>query len=269
MSDNQNGQNIAEETATPMPSEEKSTEESQPTLPDGVSERTAEQYAKLVSHNKELAAENAKLKGQSQRGSVLDEFHSGNLNNAPTNNNAQAVAEQFVDDSGYVDTVLLNATLAEAKRQADEARRIAQQNQESIQRFQETEEVRKAHTAFPQLDPNNTEKFDPKFYNLVRNELIGQLMEGKKDVLEAATKVSELYQPNVTNLPTPQQKQTISNREQASVSTGISKKQSTTSSTHEELVEGTMRGDKKPSLNDCKLLDTDFYRKVYKRITKT
>lgn len=243
MSDTQNGQIIAEETATPMPSENKSAEESQPTSPDGVSERTAEQFEKLKAHNKQLAEENAKLKGSSApKGSVLDDLRPASLDDVTTNPNAPAVAEQFVDEGGYVDTALLNASLAEAKRQAEEARRIAAQNQESIQRFQESEQIRQAHAAFPQLDPNNTDKFDPRFYDLVRNELIGQLMQGKKDVMEAAKKVSGLYQQQVSQ-PTPEQKQTISNREQASAPTGTGKGQST-SATHQELVEGTLKGDK-------------------------
>src|SRR5882672_512383 len=192
MSDSQNGQLNEEGTSAPMPSENKPAEETQPTIPDGVSERTAAEFEKLKAHNKALAEENASLKSQ-PKGSVLDEIRPQFAEDSQQNTNAQAVAEDFVDEGGYVDTARLNATLAQAKRQSDEARRIATQNAEQIQKFQETEQVRKAHAAFPQLDPNNPD-FNPKFFDFTRNELVGQMMAGKQDLMEAAQKASEFFQ---------------------------------------------------------------------------
>lgn len=244
MSDVQTGQNTAEETASSMPDENKSAEDTQPTLPDSVSERTASEFEKLKARNKQLAEENAKLTGsQNQKGSVLDEIRPQFAAESPTNQSAPAVADNFVDDGGYVDTALLNATLTQARQQAEDARRIAAQNQEAIQNFQETEQVRKAHAAYPQLDPNNND-FDPRFYNMVKNELIGQLMTGNQDIMDAAGKVSGYYQaPAAAQAKAEQQKQTISQREQASAATGASKGQRV-AKTQEDLVAGTIKGDK-------------------------
>ena len=88
----------------------------------------------------------------------------------------------------------LNKALADAQKRAEAAERKAQAAATSFETYTQTEQVSRAHAKHPYLDPNNPQ-FDRKFYDLTKNELIGQMMNGQKDVMLAADKVAQMYKP--------------------------------------------------------------------------
>src|SRR5690606_35977906 len=111
----------------------------------------------------------------------------------------------LVDQDGYLDGAKLQNTLNDlnirlreaedrAKRAEDDARKT-----ELTQRdFEEKQIMREVHTKYPTLDPHS-DAFDQKFFDAVRNELIGQMMEGQQDPMGAAKKWHEiLYSENMT-----------------------------------------------------------------------
>lgn len=196
--DDSQRENTVEGTTTPIPSETKPAEALEPQLPDGVSERTKEEFEKLKQHNADLKQ---KLDAYSSKTSVLDDLRPSQPLTVETPHLSQQQVEQvknrFVDENGYVDVASLEVALQKADERAQKAEASAREASERVQRFEESAQVRAAHATYPQLDPHNTEGFDPKFYELVKNELIGQMMNGKQDIIEAAKKVSEFYAPKV------------------------------------------------------------------------
>ncbi len=184
-----------EKTAPAIPTETKPAESDEPKLPDGASERTTEEFDKLKAHNKALKEE---LDSYKSKTSVLDELRpSQDVPVATPNLSPKKVEEiksTLVDENGYVDVARLESALKDADSRAKRAEDKAQQAEQRVQRFEESAQVRAAHAEFHQLDPHSSD-FDPKFYELVRNELIGQMMNGEQDIVKAAKKVSSLYSP--------------------------------------------------------------------------
>ena len=200
---------IAEGTASAIPTEDKPADTVEPTLPDGVSERTAEQQAKIDAYNKQefdkvLAQKKAaeeKLAEYESKNSVLDDLRPSSEAPLPptpslTQTNVEEIKSSLVDENGYVDVARLELALKTADDRARKAEAQAQQAEARMQRFEESTQVRAAHAEFPHLDPKS-EAFDAKFYELVKNELIGQMMKGEQDIIQAAKKVSEFYVPKV------------------------------------------------------------------------
>ncbi len=201
MPDEPKGQDqVPEEKPTePMPSSDKpaeTPEPKEPALPDGASERTKEEFEKLKEHNRELAAKLAAYETQEPKVSVIDSLRPPPGPSAPVSPQPQGsnIPPGFVDTEGNVDIALLNRTLAEANERARRAEAEARRSREDISRFEENRTTQEVHKAYPQVDPNS-KTFDPRFYELVRNEMIGQLMKGQQDFMEACKKVSDLYQP--------------------------------------------------------------------------
>lgn len=185
-------ENNNEETDSVIPAEETPTEEQGDSQPDGENDRTAEQFAKLTEANKRLKEENEKLKVSKPMPSVLESLRP--QDNFPNLSKAQAkqVEEQIFDEQGFVDPNLLNQKLAEANRIAQEAVMTAKQAQQQLRTLEETQKTKELYKEFPQLNPNG-DNFDPDFYARVRNELIGQMMEGKDDPLLAAKAVDKVF----------------------------------------------------------------------------
>lgn len=169
--------------------EAKPTEES---LPEGVKDRTAEQFEKLKETNRTLKERLEAYEKQTKAESVLDSLKpKKDAQATPTN---QPAKRGLVDESGYVDTNALESSISNAEKKAIEAEKKAMEAQERLAKFEETQQIKTAHEMYPELDPNSS-NFDQKFFNLVRNELIGQMMSGEKDVLKAASTVKSYYQP--------------------------------------------------------------------------
>lgn len=246
MSDIQNGQLPAEgQTAEPMPSSEQPAEDTSEAdvqeSPEQIKARTAEQFEKLTAKNRELSEKLRAFEGSKPSpSSVLDDLRPS-LDTVPTAT-ASSAGEQFVDTEGYIDTNLLNSTLNSSQRAAEEARRIALQTQNEIQRFQESQVVREVHKDFPEIDPNS-DQFDPSFYDYVKNDLIGQMMKGKEDLRMAAEKARKTLGTKQAESDSGR-KENISSRGQASAPTGTSRMSPSPTSDHNALVQASYKGDR-------------------------
>lgn len=227
----------AEQTAPDLPTEDKPTEETEPQLPDGVNERTAEQFEKLKKHNQELKEQLEKVTAKPTQ-SVLESLRPAD--NFPNVSDAQAqeLAEQVFDDQGYVDPNLLNQKLAKAEETARQAIQAAQQAQQQLRNFEETQQTQQVYQKYPQLNPNG-DSFDPQFYSRVRNELIGQMMTGKENLMEAAEAVTKAFSAPIQQQAKEQEDQAL--KQQASSSLGTSQGASEPVD-YDWLVEETRKG---------------------------
>lgn len=168
-------------------------------------DRTKEQFDKLTQSNQELKKERDEYKN------ILESLRPNSPNTpqekqeppsvqAPSANQyshlnqqqVDSITDNFVDDNGYVDVRKLNQFLQDTNQRAIRAEQAAQQaRQESrrtVQDFEESNTVKQAHEKYPELDPKS-DSFNEEFYDSVRNELVGQMLSGKKeDLLQAASK---------------------------------------------------------------------------------
>ena len=187
MTDTQGNIAAEEIQPAPIPSETKPAETVVTPLPDEASERTRVEFEKLTKHNAELKEQLDAYKGKT---SVLDDLKPP----APVIETKVEPKSRFVDENGYVDVAKVEESLSKADERAAKAEAKAEEVARKIQDSEEKAMVKAAHAEFPQLDPHN-ENFDPKFYELVRNDLIGQMMQGTQDIVQAAQRVSKLYTP--------------------------------------------------------------------------
>jgi len=247
------GQDIAEEqTATPMPSEEKPIEgDQEPTLPDGASERTTAEFEKLKAANKALKEQ---LGSRSNPESfefippMLDEsLPSQEFDTEVPNPSAGETSssdQDFIDEGGYVDTARLNSKLSKAEREAKEAKdAVASLQQERRQEKLELIKA-KAFAEFSEFVAESGDRFDPQFDYKVKLELTRQLVEeGKQDYLKAARNVKQNYYPSPTQkAEEAKREEIISSREQASAQTSAGTGSSEPLD-QDNLVEGTRQGD--------------------------
>lgn len=190
-------------------------------LPEDAKERTRREFEKLKEHNKQLAEENKKLKGQSQPfPSVLESYLAGPVTPvAPVYQQPvyqqpapQPQPQALIDDQGYVNADVLQRQLeiAElASRKAEEAQERARQAEERITRFEIDNETRKLYESYPELDPASPD-FNEEAYSLVKNELTGQIVNtGRRNALEAANKMSKYFRQQAPNPVLEQRKQAI------------------------------------------------------------
>lgn len=245
MTDPQGNEQVEEKTTTPIPSETKPAEAQEPTLPDGASERTKAEFDKLKEHNAQLKAELDSYKGKT---SVLDDLKPPAPVVETPNLSTTQVAEiksRFVDDNGYVDVGAFEKALTQAEERAKRAEEKAERVEQRIRDSEESKDVKAAHAEFPQLDPHN-EKFDPRFYELVKLDLVGQMMNGKQSVYDAAQKVSKLYTPQVDvskakDEAVTEYKQKVTKREQATEQ--VTARGPSEPTDQDELVRRTQAGD--------------------------
>lgn len=188
----------------PMPSsEQKQTEELPPTdeastdeeqLPEDTSERTKKNFEKIRE-------ENRRLKEQLEQfgNSVFDSFRPqqvaevnteafGNLNQ----HQVDSIKSQFVDEDGNVDINGLNQALTQANQRAAAAEAEARKTRESLERFEESQQVREAHAVHPWLNPKDP-NFDPVRFEMVRDRILRvKYYEGQPiTLLEAADLVAQ------------------------------------------------------------------------------
>jgi len=238
----QKGQDIEvkEKTQVEVPATEEKPAEG---LPVDASERTKQEFEKLKQRNKELAEKLAKRE-QEETNSVLDSLTKPIQQIVADSNLPQAEAEDIVqnlaNEDGYIDEALLKKTLQESSQKANSAiesaklaQEAARKAEERISKYEQSENIKKAYLEFPQADPEN-ENFDPKFIELVKNEMIGQAMNRiQPNFLEACRKWSSFTQP------APQKVEQVIEKEQINAG-GANTKPSVNS---ENLVEGTRKGD--------------------------
>jgi len=231
---------IAEQTAPVMPTEEQATEAGEvQEQSDGTSDRTKEQFEKLTEANRRLKEENELLKIAPTQ-SVLESLRPTSTFPNVSASQAAQIQEQVFDEQGYVDPNLLNQKLAEANRIAQEAIQTAQQAQQQLRNFEETQTTKELYKQYPQLNPNDKERFDPKFYGRVKNEMVGQLMGGKtEDVFTAAQAVTENFSSEVKKQVEDQEAITLKQQASSDLGTG---KGTSAPVDHSYLVEETRKG---------------------------
>jgi len=163
-------------------------------------DRTTEQFDKLKNSNSELKKERDGYKN------VLESLQPEPVKpvpspqkNAPKGADIGEQLESMVDENGYLDGNKLKNVMQgmsdSVKRAEFTAKRVeiqARKEAEARTRSQKTAKMTEVHKKFPELDPEN-EKFNEEFYDSVRNEIIGQMMEGKEDPLSAAEKWHSRY----------------------------------------------------------------------------
>lgn len=160
--------------------------------------RTAERMQELLAENKRLKSQQIE---KTYGTSVFDSFQPqvGQTPTAPTQPNiAQPDVNQFVQADGTVDINGFNQAINLAQRQAQAAMQESRQTKEQIARLEESQQAREAHQAHPWLDPQS-DSFDPKGFELVRDKLLSSMVFGRKlNLLDAASEVSKIYKPQTT-----------------------------------------------------------------------
>ena len=225
-------------------------------LPKDAAERTKLQFEKLKQHNKELAEEIEALKtSHPKQPSALESLYPEMVQNvAPDLSNQQVedIAKGLVDENGYLDQALLENTLRQnnqavvaANARAAQAESKAQQALNEVNKYGQDREVRIAHKKFPNVDPESS-KYDPNFFKLVKNALLGSMYEGRKlSFVDACREVSTVYTPKKEVKTTKAEaveeyKKTVATKSNLNP-TGTSRPES--SITNSDLIEGTRRGD--------------------------
>jgi len=222
-------------------------------LPDEAKERTKAEFEKLKKANQELKAE-LEVKTQKKQ-SVLDSLRPAVAEprvapEVPKPKEVDKTIDSLVDKERYVDTARLKQTLqkadqraAFAESEAKKATAVAKQASQKVSHFTETEEMKRVHGDFPTLNPEG-ENFDPVFFDLVRDRVIRQMTQGTQDVSLAAQEISKIYKPDSVVAKEAEQAKTealTTAKEQINAS-GSSKP--ARGASQEELVKGTMQGDR-------------------------
>lgn len=173
-------------------------------LPEDANDRTKEQFEKLKRTNQEMSEKLKAFESQSNSESVLDslkpkaEPQVPNFDFSKPSEAPSAQEEKLIDELGYVNADVLQRNISEARERAIRAEKEAEAIRNKFVNYEETQQTKLAHEKYPELNPHNSDKFDENFYKLVRNELIGQMMNGEKDVLKAAESVKKYYSPKKT-----------------------------------------------------------------------
>lgn len=200
---------IEERQEDPQLPTEEAPESQESQDPQEQKSRTQKEFEKLKNSNKELKEERDAYKNvldslkpstpptpqqQPQYQQPLNQAPSANQFSNLSQNEVNNVFQSMVDADGYLDGNKLMQTLQQLNQRAMNAEQRAARVEEHQQRreaaeqeAQKSQAMKEVHAKYPELDPEN-ENFDEDFYDLVRNELIGQLMQGKEDAMEAADK---------------------------------------------------------------------------------
>ena len=246
MPDSTEGQKVVEEKPQEEVTASKETQVEE--LPPDTKERTKEQFEKLTQSNRDLKDKLDALE-KSQQDQLANVYESLRPKDAPKVDK-DATADEFQDliKDGYVDESVLKQTLNQLARQAKKAEQDAELAKRRAQEIEENAQVKEANAKYPELDPKSG-VFDPDFYKLVRNELVGQMIDGKKDLLLAAQEVSRVYKPNVEKKEndTKKQQDFEAKEEQIQrqdVSSGRSQTSRFSQADAKDLVRATMRNEK-------------------------
>jgi len=205
------GQQIDAMLTSNKPAEEQIVEEEM-SLPDGVSDRTKEQFEKLKEKNRRLSDElknKEEVKPVHVHASVLDdavEAYAPQFKNL-SQNQVEATAKALIDQEGYLDEKRLQQMLDENNRKVEEALDRAKKAEEKIATVEQRTTMERVHQKYPQLDPYH-KGFNPSFYDFVKNDLLGQMVKGTKDVMSAAQRADKFFsqfktQDNVVPNPEP------------------------------------------------------------------
>lgn len=234
-------------------------------------DRTAKEFEKLKGTNQELKRERDEYKNlfESLRPNEVpqkaQEQYDQPINQAPSANQFQNLNQadinqafqSMVDENGYLDGNKLIQTLGamneRATRAEQAAARIEKKAQEAEKKARETEEStaqKEVHKKYPQLDPNNEEGFNPKFWKAVFNELgmkaKSGVMPSSLDYMKAADEVyqdffsdEDMTKKQQAAQTEDQKKQINSVRPQSTMTKGYYEK-----AEHESLVHSVRSGKK-------------------------
>lgn len=201
MPDEPNGNpKVEEKQPASMPEAEQTQNDE---LPSEASDRTKEQFDKLKDSNKQLSEElkerDRQIEELRKNASVFDTLKPEIPDFDPTPPKVEqpkAVqadeVDSLIDQDGYVDANLLKTTLKTLRDEVNQVRSENKKLTETIDSKEESSQVKRAHKKYPQLDPKS-DQFDPKFFEAVKNDLVGQMIRGEKDLMKAADRVSEFY----------------------------------------------------------------------------
>lgn len=217
-------------------------------LPDGVADRTREQFEKLKESNKRLKAELEATKAPKK--TLVDELYP---HNHPTTNQKQfqnlpeqqvaQVTQNFVDEEGYLDVAALNSELSRLNQLTQEAQRAAMSARQEIERSQQDEEMRKAHSLYPQLDPESPD-FNQDFYDMTKKHVVGQMYEyGRGSLLTAAQAVAKLMSTTESKAKAEQSREQDVQRREIATSNGSSAKRPSNNLDLDELRKRSIAGD--------------------------
>lgn len=208
------GHDVVEEK---QPEELSTSKETPENLPEDSSERTREQFEKLKQHNKELAEENRRLKGDGSE-SVFGDLRPKTTVAASQANKQllkdfnltlpQSELDKLMDEEGYIDPALLKKALTDSQATAQQALTEAKRMREEFENARETEQVKQAHGEFPLLNPRSTD-FNQKFFDAVKNEMMSQMIRGEKDLVAAARKVAEWFPITTSTKPVEPEKKEL------------------------------------------------------------
>lgn len=187
-----------EKEETPPQTEEEQTDSDKvEDLPDGVSERTKEQFDKL---KKQLA--DARAAAKPQASSVYDDIRTtmepeqkdqrgSTLTDQQINQFAQD--KGFVDEEGTVDVESLNQALRDARESGMRAEQRVASELDRMRAQEEKRQMTEAVQQYPQLD-KQSEDYNEAFYNQVVNNLMVEnyARQGNMSVVEAAEQVAGL-----------------------------------------------------------------------------
>ncbi len=214
-------------------------EEAEVDLPEGVSERTKEQFNKLTEANKALKEELAK---KEKFEPIFDSMRP----QAPQQGLTQGQLDQVTDidpatGNKFINEEKLNEFLTNSTQKAEAA--VAQVN-----RFIEDQQTREAFTAIPQLNPQDS-KFDPDIHKATRAYILDSMMNPQdyngrqltyKEAGERAMKATNAEIAEVEKEANAQQ----AAKEQGSLeATGRSDRRSQTNTSEEELRRAIRSGD--------------------------
>lgn len=214
-------------------------------LPDGVSERTREQFEKLKESNRRLKAEVEASK--SLKPTIVDDLYPQNKPSMQYQNlstqQVQQATNNFVDAEGYLDADALNSELARLSRVAQEAQQAAAIARQEIERSQQDEEMRKAHSLYPQLDPESPE-FNQDFYDMTKKHVVGQMYEsGRGSLITAASAVARLMKITENKAKAEQSRETDVQRREQIASANSSAKRPSNNYDLDELRKRSVAGD--------------------------
>lgn len=171
-----------------------------------------------------------------------------------TNQQVEAIKQQFVSEDGELDVERFNQALVEYDQRTRRAEEVARSAEERVVRLEEDRQVREAHAVYPELSPRNeqgqpNEKFDPDFFEMVRDRLVRHWAEGQnKSLLQVANDIRRVYKPSAPVNPekirdeaVAQYKEAQDKRNQGPVEPG--RGQSREAVDHQELRQRSLKGD--------------------------
>lgn len=206
---------------------EETTPQQEDSLPKDTSDRTKEQFDKLKEKNKELNEVNKQY--QSLMDSLIPEPEQQQTPQPQQQpqqkdyshleqDDIDQVFQSMIDDKGFLDGNKLKDTLRNMNEAAKAANERAKRVEEHVMRETQAreraikdEKTRSLHDKYPMLDPENKDEFDRDFYEAVRNDMVGQYMNGvapgQEDPVASADKLAKRYLQDTMNKQEQEQKE--------------------------------------------------------------